>query len=66
MKSNRDILYAICTVQVKSNRYIHKFKKKNYSYTWSMRDKNFILCNVSDEKIHFVKCKGRNNLFCEM
>ena len=46
-KSNRDILHAIRIIQVQSNRYIHE-SKKNYSYTWSMRD----------EKIYFVKYEG--------
>ena len=30
--------------------------KKNYSYTWSIRD----------EKIHFVKCEGQKNSFYEI
>ena len=41
------IYYILFVLQMKSNRYIHEFKK-NYSHTWSMRD----------EKIHFVKCGG--------
>ena len=28
--------------------------------------KKFILKNVRDGKIHFVKCDGQNNLFCKM
>ena len=54
-KSNRDILYVIRIVQMKSNRYIHRFKKIICTHDqWGMK------------KIHFVKCERWKNSFCEM
>ena len=47
MKSNKDMLHAICTIQVKLNIYIHELKKKLFVHMVN-----------EDEKIHFVKYEG--------
>ena len=63
------MLYDIHTIQVKSNKHVHEFLKirKNYSNTWWTRDeKKFILWNVRDEKIYFIKCEGLWIGLCEI
>ena len=53
--------HAICTVQMKSNRYIYELSKirKNYSFTWSMRDENFYFVKYGGPK-KFIFWNARN------
>ena len=68
MKWNRNILHDICTIQVKLNRHIQGFSKREKTiYTHDQSGmKKFILWNVRDEKIYFVKYKELWVGLCEM
>ena len=64
MKLNRDILYAIRIIRVKSNRYIHELKKKLFVHmvneTWKnlfykiWGTKKFILWNMRDYGSNYI------------
>ena len=58
MKSNRNILYAIHTIQLKSNKHVHEFSK--------IRKAIHIYDQQRDEKFYFVKYEGWKNLFCKI